>query len=803
MIRIAALNEESRSSGSEDDNEPTVTKEAQETIAVSEYVRALKLKTDNCKEDACKLFLELLDTEVLHNVSNEKKDKLFSVKYNCYKNLGFIYIETGDSDMALKYLLDAYELDDTDVFTMNKLGQLALRMKKYEISLISFEKCLVQNPNHWPSLDGILKILCLKENYCEAYGWALLCYNKDKTYELAVNVILEVRSKFQSMGLDYIENCFKIKFTDFNLKRTNTASVFPDYVEHMEPEEIQPNFSEFKLNELTWMSTGQFIIDLYTAFEDNGWGKHTIMSFSDLISGASVPDDNNQQCAAENEPQRENVDDVASNAPTPTPTVDNISDEDKENSNSNEGAKCSSSADHKAILSADGSADDSDATKQNDVNGKSKQSRRRGSDLKFLEQWGWHKTKKAPVQRRKNVEQNDGESTINGILRRILSKHFEQNFDEEPVFQNESIDCNTPDPTENLSVSQLLEVTSDEFQIATQNLFDEFIAEVKNGNFSIITLVLKWLKYVSLFWSQTMPKDLLDIYLKLYPCYLNHFDLCTWNLLDKNDFKAAFRMALFYLELYHDRCTSRHGQEINDQWLRLYHHIIFQSGFFEVSNDEDLIVFAESRIRVLWLQFCLNCVGFGLIVTVSNSFAQVDELIKERPTPFTLTFPNQKHNKKIDLDTCKELEKTFERTISLHSVNKLYHEKSFNQLITILKNTILTQATRKLDDYDSPVRLSTQIEVFLECLWNNESFEDCLVWSEKFLKYAADTYLAAPSDTFRQTEWGDLVTYILTYIEALVNQESNEIFVCLDKFYSRLIQNLSKIVVNQLDVPYD
>lgn len=201
------------------------------------------------------------------------------------------------------------------------------------------------------------------------------------------------------------------------------ASVFPEYVEHMEPEPMQPNFSEFRLNELTWMSTGQLIVDLYTAFDDNEWGKHTIMSFSDLISDASSTDDNDKQSASEAEPQRENVDDVANdnNAPTPTPTVENNSDEDKENSNSNEGAK-----DNKVTLSAEGSADDSDATKQNDTNGKAKQSsRRRGSDLKFLEQWGWHKTKKAPIQRRKNVPENDGESTINGILRRILAKHFE------------------------------------------------------------------------------------------------------------------------------------------------------------------------------------------------------------------------------------------------------------------------------------------------------------------------------------------------------------------------------------------
>ncbi len=136
-------------------------------------------------------------------------------------------------------------------------------------------------------------------------------------------------------------------------------------------------------------------------------------------------------------------------------------------------------------------------------------------------------------------------------------------------------------------------------------------------------------------------------------------------------------------------------------------------------------------------------------------------------------------------------------------MNKLYHENNFPQLIAILKDAIINQASQKSVDYDSPVRLSTQIEVYLESLWNIESFEECLVWSEKFLKYAVDNYLAAPSDTFRQTEWGDLVTYILTYIEALVDQESIEIILCLDKYYSRLIQTLSKIVVNQLDVPYD
>lgn len=219
-------------------------------------------------------------------------------------------------------------------------------------------------------------------------------------------------------------SCFKIKFTDFHLKRTNITSVFPGYVEHKESENVQPNFSEFKLNELTWLSTGQLIVDLYKAFEDNEWGKHTIMTMSDLISN-NTPDISNDQ-PPDTEAQLEKVgvdavNDTDGTHSSPTPAV-NQSDDDKENSNSNDGAKGSEDQ-QQVLLSADGSADDSDATKQSD--GKSKQSRRRGSDLKFLEQWGWHKTKKVPVQRRKNVEQNDAETSINGILKRILAKHFE------------------------------------------------------------------------------------------------------------------------------------------------------------------------------------------------------------------------------------------------------------------------------------------------------------------------------------------------------------------------------------------
>lgn len=77
-------------------------------------------------------------------------------------------------------------------------------------------QCLKQNANYWPAGDGILQILCERENYTEAYGWALLWYDKNSHYQRGLDVILDIRDKFNGMGLDFIEKLV-IDFR-FNLK---------------------------------------------------------------------------------------------------------------------------------------------------------------------------------------------------------------------------------------------------------------------------------------------------------------------------------------------------------------------------------------------------------------------------------------------------------------------------------------------------------------------------------------------------------------------------------------------------------
>lgn len=126
-------------------------------------------------------------------------------------------------------------MDDTDIFTLNKLGQIALSMKQWNVAQIAFEKviflrflcnyhvyhmfytqffvlntneiwqCLKKNANYWPAGDGILQILCQCENYNEAYGWALLWYEKNPKYQFGLDVILEIRDRFRGSGFEYFE----------------------------------------------------------------------------------------------------------------------------------------------------------------------------------------------------------------------------------------------------------------------------------------------------------------------------------------------------------------------------------------------------------------------------------------------------------------------------------------------------------------------------------------------------------------------------------------------------------------------
>lgn len=169
----------------------------QETIAISEYIRALTLKKNGKVDTALELFKDLLETQVLYDVL--KKDdnaKLFSVKYNCYRNIGLIHEERDENEEALKYFSQAIALDETDIFTLNKTGHLALQFDQIELAMVVLKKCQDINPNHWPSADGLLQVVCAQEKFMSAYEWALHWHKKDPGYERALRVLVEIHERF-------------------------------------------------------------------------------------------------------------------------------------------------------------------------------------------------------------------------------------------------------------------------------------------------------------------------------------------------------------------------------------------------------------------------------------------------------------------------------------------------------------------------------------------------------------------------------------------------------------------------------
>jgi tetratricopeptide (TPR) repeat protein len=105
---------------------------------------------------------------------------------------------------ALKHLVQAVELDDSDVYTQQKIGRISLKLNNLLLAKMAFEKCLERNPNHCGAKDGLLEVLCRMEDVDQAYGFALQCFEDDRKYERAIRVLKEIRGRFLG-SLEYYD----------------------------------------------------------------------------------------------------------------------------------------------------------------------------------------------------------------------------------------------------------------------------------------------------------------------------------------------------------------------------------------------------------------------------------------------------------------------------------------------------------------------------------------------------------------------------------------------------------------------
>lgn len=199
---------------------------------------------------------------------------------------------------------------------------------------------------------------------------------------------------------------------------------------------VEPDIEQFKmstLDKIDWLSMGKLIIDMYEHFKGIE------------VSGITYEFDFEQLFLNKTESKCEPIDvemaeNVCNETRAPETVVDTendssnnaVAEEKQENSDSNSHRVLSMPLlDGQGTNSADASADDSDANVK-DASGsetasKPKQSRRRGSDLQLLERWSYWEKNRKYSQRQKNKQNGRSEvdTSINGVLRKILERHFE------------------------------------------------------------------------------------------------------------------------------------------------------------------------------------------------------------------------------------------------------------------------------------------------------------------------------------------------------------------------------------------
>lgn len=208
-------------------------------------------------------------------------------------------------------------------------------------------------------------------------------------------------------------------------------SVFPDPKFEERIEEIKPSIDDFKIKsfeKLDWLSFGLMIRKLYKYLSNiqNGSALTTVFECGDFLLEEIQSEPT--ECAVNEETAVEHQPDGDAETKGQNETDNDIQmDEKQENSNLDIASKCAG-LNTESANSVDGSTEDSDApTTGDDTKTAAKpKSRRRGSDLKLLDPWFYWKNRKySQRQKNKQMERMEVDTTVNGLLRKILEKYYE------------------------------------------------------------------------------------------------------------------------------------------------------------------------------------------------------------------------------------------------------------------------------------------------------------------------------------------------------------------------------------------
>lgn len=741
MIQLRALNDTDTSEENSilnDCDNYKISGEAEETIVISEYIRALKLKDAKKYKAALSLLLELLGTNVLNKAPNDSKnDQILLVKYNCLKNVGFIFKECGQNEMALYYLIKATQMDGSDIHTLFLLGQLAHSAGNEQMATICYEKCIEYNMNHWPSKEGLLKIMCTTNNVIDAYFWARNCLEQDASYVKAMGVLLKISCQF-STCLKFLENIFgAVLECNHNVSNGQNLISGIDLPMACKGTASSNDFVEIKASNLDWITLGNLIISLQ----------------GNMLVSYKV---------------EKNKDSYISTTATECGTTDDASAQNE--------IQSAFSLENETS----GSQEDSDA-----------KFKRRDTELKILEQWGWHKSKR-PLRKKNSHDPSDPHDyTADGFIRRTLNHHFLVCYesDTSPFSGKKYGSENEKSHTKGMvSVTDFLDIS----KIKLNSLIDG----LKELNDSY-NMAVRYTYQLSTFWNEALPKEICSMYRHLYQTfYLNENDH-SWFDLPSADIVIQIQITMFYLELEYDFLSvsgtlrSVSGEVCRKILCSLHLHMSL--------IEEKLDNYVTLQARYLWLNY-IFAKNEGDLHTAITKLKQLLLFISDQNDFFFVLLPNVSFTNYFDLSSVKVYIASLELKINMQNIKSLYETGKYEEVIHILKKCLNESCGSHLY-YEHPLNKHAQMEVLLESLWRLGNFQDCISWAEKVLKYSTDNYFIISRNGSYSIEFARSINSALLYIHELIEKLG---YIILEfEYISRMVQSIHKILTNLLDSQHD
>ncbi|XP_065356225.1 calcineurin-binding protein cabin-1-like [Calliphora vicina] len=789
MIKIVALNDDGEDATNEEE-EHVATREAQETIAESEYIRAIKLKSDGEIDLCLDLLKELLQTQVLNeNIKNNRKDKLWTIKYNCHKNIAFILEERFEYMFALQHYIYAILIDSTDVSTLHKFGQLALKLNATDLAEYAFENCLGRNSAHWCAAEGMLEVMNINHNIIGLYGCARKIFQQDVNSEKAAQTIKEISNLFKQ-NLSFLRKCNGCQTNLFSNKQVQNENRFTNLFDENQTLaktegnvcDHLPDLNKFYIEQPNWHSIGQFIVRVYSYLHEIEYDMPFVFNFNDVLIKRNVIDlpDIEKDMSDVTTTNVDNIHLVAREQDCVSKSDELVIDQLK-----------TSTTEKSDTQSIDyNNYDDSDSNAKSDGGEINKaKPRRRCSDLHFLEQWGWHKNRR--YSSRKKTERDDVDSSLNGYLRKMLMKYTNTPIEHKWPFSAISGNDNNSN-TECLECKKHL--SEDSFNLTTRNEFNNFINKIKESCIDLMELIYKWLKYMSFAWYLPIPDKLKILYIDIFKIYMCHFNLSTWNQLTTTNYEASYRICILFLELM----TKNHLSDNSDLWRTLFNHLLCNIGNCHIISTNNFKVY---HLKLIYLEYlvlnkehrykeCLSCLQ------------QMYDILEQQEPSFILHLQNL-NNICININYVKNLQLKYKRQIDVTNIPKLYEEGSWD----ILANIIVVNIESSENNYDNECWLRdicAQIEILLQSFWIMASYENCLIWSEKCFHFAVSHYLQESKSSFRCSLLAQLINFITSYMEAIILNEGFHIVVALTKEnLSRMVQDIIRILVYQFDGTFE